>query len=271
MSDKPRVGWLHGYTMDSTTWQELWSLLPGMDHVGVDLPEHGHHADVPMPGSLPEVASWVADKLRAEGCTQVVSLSFGSAVGLQVALDHPDVARKLVLAAPTLSGMPDDKAAWAKYRLLMQELWAHGSAANVAQIWMADPPPIFAGLRRFPQAYAAMEEVVGRHRFTELRTGSMRHLADTVHTAETVSQISSDVLVMVGTNDMPRFVENARILQENVRSCRTVTIPDAGHLPILEEPALAARELAAFLDPAESGQPQTGLEALPSTPAPLEA
>ena len=37
----PAVVWIHGYTMDSSTWEELWALLPGWFHIGVDLLGHG--------------------------------------------------------------------------------------------------------------------------------------------------------------------------------------------------------------------------------------
>ena len=35
------VLWVHGYTVDSTTWDTVWSLLPEWSHYGIDLPGHG--------------------------------------------------------------------------------------------------------------------------------------------------------------------------------------------------------------------------------------
>ena len=41
VGDGPAVVWIDGYTMDSTSWSELWGLLPGWRHLGIDLPGHG--------------------------------------------------------------------------------------------------------------------------------------------------------------------------------------------------------------------------------------
>lgn len=242
-----RTAWLHGYTMDSTIWQDLWALLPGIEHVGVDLPGHGTAADTPMPAGLPALATAVADRLREEGCRRLVALSFGSCVALQVALDHPDVLDALVLAAPTLSGVPDDPAARAKYFLLYGTFRNSGPGPLMARQWMADPPGIFTGLREHQEPYERMAEVVGRHRFTELGTGAMGTMAHTVHTTEHLAALDLPVLVISGTQDMPQFRENARLLAQHAPRCQVVTIPGAGHLPLLEEPAGCADPLADFL------------------------
>jgi pimeloyl-ACP methyl ester carboxylesterase len=44
------VLWIHGYSIDSTTWAELWSLLPGWSHYGIDLPDHGASPSAVPPG-----------------------------------------------------------------------------------------------------------------------------------------------------------------------------------------------------------------------------
>lgn len=242
-----RVAWLHGYTMDSTVWHELWGHLPEVEHVGLDLPGHGAAADIPMPRGLPALAAQVADQLRAQECRTLVALSFGSCVALQVALDHPDVLDRLVLAAPTLSGVPDDPAARAKYFLLYGTLLSAGPGALMARQWMADPPGIFTGLRAHPDAYARMAEVVTRHRFTELRTGAMGAMSQTVHTTEHLAALDLPVLVVTGTEDMPQFRDNARLLAEHAPLCSTATVPGAGHLPLLEEPAACAEPVGSFL------------------------
>ncbi len=243
----PRVAWLHGYTMDATVWRDAWQTLPGLTHVGLELPGHGAAAQQPMPASLPELATDVADQLREQGCRSLVALSFGSCVAIQVALDHPDVLDRLVLGAPTLSGVPDDPAASAKFMVLFNTLRAYGPGELMARQWMADPPDIFTGLRDHPLAYQRMAEVVARHQFTELRTGAMGRLVRTVHTLEDLEALSLPLLVISGTEDMPRFRENARLLQQHAPQCEVVTVPGAGHLPLLEEPEICRGPLSGFL------------------------
>lgn len=246
-SSNGRVAWLHGYTMDSTVWADLWEELPGLTHVGIDLPGHGTEALTPMPAGLPALAATIADRLRQEGCRSLVGLSFGSAVAIQLALDHPDILDRLVLAAPTLSGVPEDPAARAKYFLLFDTFRHSGPGQLMARQWMADPPGIFTGLRSHPAAYRRMADVVARHRFTELLTGSMGAMSRTVHTADDLSRLSLPLLVVTGTEDMPRFRENASLLSEHAPDCSVTTVSGAGHLPLLEQPAACRATLSAFL------------------------
>ena len=242
-----RVAWLHGYTMDSTVWQDLWDALPDDEHIGLDLPGHGTAADVAMPAGLPDLAAAVADQLREQDCRTLVAMSFGSCVAIQVVIDHPGLLDRVVLAAPTLSGLPDDPAGSAKYFLLVHALRTSGPGPMMARQWMADPPHIFTGLRAHPLAYAHMAAVVSRHQFTELRTGAMGAMAQTVHTTEHLRALDLPVLVITGTEDMPRFQENTKLLAEHAPQCSVTTIPGAGHLPLLEEPAVCAGLLTGFL------------------------
>lgn len=241
----PGVAWLHGYTMHSGIWSPLWELLPDTRHVGIDLPRHGSAAQRPLPGSLHVLADEVADRMLHEGCRTLVGLSFGSCVALQVALDRPEVLDLLVLAAPTLAGPPDDPVARAKYLALYQLHRRTGAGAALARLWMADPPGIFAGLRAHAGPYAAMAQVVAQHPFLELVDGGMRALTTEVHTREQLEGLQVPVVVLVGTKDMPRFIENAALLADAVPRCTVHTLQGAGHLPLLEEPITSARLLAA--------------------------
>ena len=40
-NNSDKILWLHGYTGDSSIWGEIWSMLPGWYHIGIDLPGHG--------------------------------------------------------------------------------------------------------------------------------------------------------------------------------------------------------------------------------------
>ncbi len=241
------VAWVHGYTMHSGIWAQVWSALPDREHVGIDLPGHGTQAGMPMPRTLDGWADRVADQLRDSGARDLVGLSFGSAIALQVAARHPELIDRLVLAAPTLSGAPEDREARAKYFLLMMRLRELGPGPALARVWMNDPPPIFRGLRAHPARYAAMEQIVATHPFTELRTGAMRALSQTVQGPDLLASIRCPILLIVGDEDMPQFVENARTIARYAADVTTEVRPGLGHLPLLEDPAGCAPALAGFL------------------------
>ena len=241
------VAWLHGYTMSSAIWPELWELLAEREHVGIDLPGHGRRSGDPAPRTLDGWAEIVAQDLRRSGARDLVGLSFGSSIAVQVAVNHPDLVDRLILGAPTLSGVPDDREARAKYFLLMMRMGELGPGPDLAKVWMNDPPPIFRGLRAHPQRYARMHEVIARHTFSELRTGSMSALSKTAQDAELLAGLRCPVLVIVGDGDLPQFVTNAATIAASVPTARVVTLPGTGHLPLLEEPETCAPILSDFL------------------------
>lgn len=239
----PPVLWIHGYTMDSTIWEDLWELLPGWRHIGLDLPGHGRSDPMPPALSLAELASSIADVARTEGARGVVALSFGSLAAVQLVLDHPDLVDTLVLAAPTLAGAPSDPAARRRYQELLMLNAMVGVGDAIVDRWMTSPPNIFLGTERHPELRARLRAVCRRHSWAELSSGAMQHLTDHRHDPEDLARITADTLVIVGDEDMPTFVGNAQTLCRSVARCRTLTVEHAGHLPLLERPAVVAPHL----------------------------
>ncbi|MFI6897875.1 alpha/beta fold hydrolase [Streptomyces sp. NPDC050256] len=242
----PGVLWVHGYTMDSTLWRPLWELLPGLRHVGVDLPGHGG-SDPMEPGvTLPALAARLLDVARAEGTRRLVGLSFGSTVVLHMAMDAPDAADRLVLGAPTPAGGPSDPAARKRYMemLMLRRMRGAEAAEGLADLWMSAPPDIFRGTERHPALRARIRSVVARHSWAELDNGAMAALSGHVHSPDDLGHIRADTLALTGSADMPVFHANAALLAGALPHCRTGVVPDSGHLPLLERPEEVAGTIA---------------------------
>ncbi|MFG2974592.1 alpha/beta fold hydrolase [Streptomyces sp. NPDC048331] len=243
----PAVLWIHGYTMDSSTWEPLWELLPGWRHIGVDLPGHGGSDPIPAGLTLPALARQIADIVRAERAHRIVSLSYGSSVALQLAIDEPELVHALVAAAPTLAGAAPDADARRRYQQLMMLKPLAGPGERMADLWMASPPDIFRGTERHPELRAALRSVIVRHSWAELDSGAMMTLSAHRHSPADLARIQARTLVFIGDEDMPAFVRNAELLRDNVADCEVVTLPRSGHLPLLERPEAVAADLAAHL------------------------
>jgi len=71
--------------------------------IGVELQGHGHTADIERPLRFELMADDIAALIRHLGLEQVdlFGFSLGGAVGLQTAIRHPEVVRKLALASTT--------------------------------------------------------------------------------------------------------------------------------------------------------------------------
>ncbi|MFJ5547856.1 alpha/beta fold hydrolase [Streptomyces sp. NPDC093225] len=255
----PTVLWVHGYTMDATLWRPLWRLLPGLRHVGVDLPGHGGSAPLRPGTTLPEVAEQVAEVARAEGARRWVGLSFGSTVVLQMALARPDAVDRLVLGAPTPAGGPPDPAARKRYieLLMLRRMRGAAAAEQLADLWMAAPPDIFKGTEDHPELRAEIREVVARHSWAELSDGSMAGLSAHVHTEDALAAVTARTFVLTGSDDMPVFHANAAMLSRVLPACVAQLVPSAGHLPLLEQPWTVAAPLLDHLSAprTDDGQP----------------
>lgn len=80
-------------------------LLPGLARarqvIGFDLQGHGRTADIDRPLSLEQMADDTAAAIRQLSIERadIFGYSMGAGVALQIAIRHPDVVRKLVLAS----------------------------------------------------------------------------------------------------------------------------------------------------------------------------
>jgi 3-oxoadipate enol-lactonase len=243
----PTVLWLHGYTMDSTCWEQLWDRLPGWRHVGVDLPGHGRSGPMGTGWTLADLAARLAAVVEQEQAYRVVSLSFGSCVALQLAIDEPRLVRRLVLGAPTIAGAPDQPGTAQRYKELMMLRRMGAPAEAITDRWMQSPPDIFAGTRRHPELRGRLRETISRHAWSELDSGAMRSIAASVHTDSQLRGLAAKTLVVIGAEDMPSFVDNAERLRRTVPAVSVLRLPAAGHLCLIERPDGVAGALAEHL------------------------
>ena len=238
--------WLHGYTMSSRVWDEVWDQLPEWEHVGVDLPGHGASPPVD-PGDLPALGRRISRLARAVEARHVVALSFGTLIALQAALEDPTAFASMTLAAPARAGGPDDPAARLRYVQLADLYRQFGPGPHMTALWLRSPPHIFTGLRRFPERFARVSEVIAEHRWLELGDARTARIAETPHDPERLAGITASVLILRGEAELPAFVRCARIIRDAVPGAREVVLPGLGHLPLLEEPKAAAEEIGRHL------------------------
>jgi pimeloyl-ACP methyl ester carboxylesterase len=93
---------LHGAYMTIETMGEIVpSLAESRQVIAVELQAHGHTADIDRPLTYEHMADDVAALLRHLGIEQadVFGFSTGGGVALQLAIRHPEVVRKLVVAS----------------------------------------------------------------------------------------------------------------------------------------------------------------------------
>jgi len=234
----PRVLWLHGYTLDSTSFQTMWSLLPGYRHYGVDLPGHGRSAPIAPGETLRTLGRRVADFCRAEDIEHLVALSFGTLTATQVVIEAPDLFASVTLAAPSLAGGPQDPEVGRTYARLGALYHSVGPGPALTDTWMN--AIAWRGVEKQPELQREMRRLVERHRWSELRDWGMQRLLQPPQTAEQLGRVQSPALVLIGELDLPAFHACADILQRCLPRCRRVTLAETGHLCMLESPRPSA-------------------------------
>lgn len=243
----PTVVWIHGYTMTSAIWKDIWPQLPGFRHVGVDLPGHGRSWSMTPETTLADLAAAVAEVLATEQATRLVALSMGTMVAFEVAIRKLHPLSRLAVVAPALVGMPAADGTAERYRLLTRLRKAGISGSGLTDLWMSSPPAIFAGLRRNPAAFDEVRRIVGDHDWAELAFGGPAAFYRDRQELADLPGSAADLLVVAGDEDMPEFRELGQDLARGVAGAQLVTLPGLGHLPLLECPDRVIPLLRDFL------------------------
>ena len=242
---KPFVVLVHGAGMDHTVWQQQSRYLAhhGWNVLAVDLPGHGASDGAPL-DSVEALADWVAALLDATGIAEaaLVGHSLGALTALEAAARHPGKVAKLALlgVTPTMPVHDDLLSAAESGDPLAVELivgWGFGKRAhkggNVAPgIWMTGgggrllehaPPGVLGTDLAAANAYA----------------GGL----------DAAAKVSCPTLLLLGAADRMTPVRGAAPLQSAIADCRTVVLPDAGHMMMIEAPRATLRALIGFLGP----------------------
>jgi pimeloyl-ACP methyl ester carboxylesterase len=172
----------------------------------------------------------MAALLGAVGTEQAVLMghSLGGYLSLSFHVEHADRIRALVLVG-TGPGYrnPEARAGWnrqAEERALHFE--QHGLAG-------LDSPEAHGGRHRSAKGLAlAARGILAQHDGLVM---------------EDLANIRVPTLIVVGADDAP-FLGASEYMEKRIAGSRRVVIPDAGHMPNLDQPELFGKVLGEFLD-----------------------
>jgi pimeloyl-ACP methyl ester carboxylesterase len=245
--DGDRILWIHGYSLDSRIWHELWCRLDGWTHIGIDLPGHGHSAPAPPGVDLVPLARVIGRFAKDQNVRHLVGLSFGGMVALQVAIEFPDVFASMVLGAPALGGGPQDRRIQALNLELSRMYHALGHGPWLTDLWLTWPSDIFTGASKQPALWRRLREIAGEHAWTELADRRMQRLTSHRQDATELRRIRAASLVLVGDEDAAAFKRCAELIRRAIPACRRVYLEHTGHLTLLERAATVHSMIDAHL------------------------
>lgn len=244
-ADAPAVVLLHGYTADRAVWQRFAKHLLRDHRVVVpELAGHGASGFTSGTGfSAPAQAERVAAVMGHLGIERahVAGNSMGGFVAATLALAHPERVASLLLSDAVGVASPEPSEAELRIRegdnpFLLDDV---ADFPAFYAMTMARPPYVPG----FVRAAIAADYVARRDDHEEIFTD----LFGVATLDDRLDEISVPTLVMWGEQDRLVHPSTAQVWADGIAGARTVTYPDAGHMPMLELPGRAAADYRAFL------------------------
>jgi pimeloyl-ACP methyl ester carboxylesterase len=239
---------IHGHSADLRLWEpQVPALLgDGWRVVRYDVRGHGR-SSVPATGY-----SWehyladlrgLLDHLRVERA-HLAGISMGGAIALQLALEEPGRVASLALLDSALPGFAYSPQFEDDIERLREAVRADGPRAALERHWLTHP--IFDGVRRHPERFAALRRMVLAYPAADY-LDEAEYAPPERPAIERLHEVQAPALVIVGELDLPDFRIIADILAENLPRARKLVVPGAGHLPSLEHPEEVNPALLSFL------------------------
>lgn len=259
MLDKPALAKLH-YRIDGAggRWVTLAHSLAadlalldgttkslvagGFQVLRFDIRGHGR-SEVPAgPYAMSALAADVAALLAELGIarTHFVGVSLGAMIGMTLALEHPGIIDRLVVADSTAGYAADGHQGW-RDRIAAVE--AGGMVAiqqGTLSRWFTD------GFReRNPEVVARIGAMIPATPAAGWIGCAQAILGYDIHSR--LGDIACPTLVMVGAEDHATPPAMAEALASRIPDAALVVLPDAAHQSLIEQPELFDRHVLDFL------------------------
>lgn len=243
--DAPPLLLVHSLGTSNAIWDtQVAALRRSFYVIRFDLRGHGLTTATPGPYDIAMLARDALAVLDSLGIASahVAGISIGGLIAQSLTVQAPARVRSLILVDTALAFQPPEN-----YRDRAARVRADGIAPladGVIARWVTPAfleAPETTGLRTMllrtpPEGYAACAEAIGAADFTE-----------------TSRSIRARTLVVVGAEDEATPPSSAEALRDAIPGADLVVLPNAAHIPTVEQPlavlAAMTRFLAATLDP----------------------
>lgn len=287
----PPALYVHGLGGSSLNWSALMPLLHDVvDSEAVDLPGFGNSpppddGDYSITAHARAVIRYL--EVSGRGPVHLFGNSLGGAVTTRVAAVRPDLVRTLTLVSPALpelrvqrTAVPTGLLAVPGIALLFtritREWTAEQRVRGVLKLCYGDPARVSP--EGFRDAVREMERRLRLPYFWDAMARSARGLVNAYTLGgqqglwRQAERVLAPTLLVYGGRDQLVGFRMAQRSARAFRDSRLVTLPDAGHVAMMEYPetvALAFRELLMqatdSADEGDTGQP--GAQGAPGPPA----
>ena len=238
---------LHGYPLNNAMWAPQYSDLYDLARIiAPDFPGHGSSDPIEEDYPIALLARQCLDLLDGLGITQPIivgGLSMGGYVALELYRQAPERIKGMILAATTHTA---DTVAIQSIRESQATQIRHGRLPTLIDETL---PKLFSPttLEENQELVTYIRDVMG-HTDPQGAIGSLRAMKTRPDSTKTLASISVPTLVIHGEDDQLIPTEAAQSMAKLIPNAELHILPDAGHLPNLEQPDIFNDIVASFLN-----------------------
>lgn len=235
---------VHGFPLHRGIWKGQLDPLAALGRViAFDLPGFGQASTLRAPESIEGLTALVDSSAHAIASPAAVLLghSLGGYVALQQYADHPERVRALILV-DTRSEADTEEAYQQRHDTIAQlrqngpGTFAVQTARNLLSASHAQDPDLFSTVLQITRS-APVPALVS----------TLLALSNRPDYTEFLSEVRVPTLVLWGEDDRTIPPEQTQKLVERIEGAKGVGIPNAGHLPFLENPTAFNQAVTEFL------------------------
>lgn len=242
----PTLLLVHGFPLDHTMWaQQLDGLSDICRVIAPDLRGFGQStggADVLTMETLADDLAAFLDRLDIREPVAFCGLSMGGYIAWQFMRRHAERVWRLILC--DTRAVADSEEAARGRRQTAQRVLAEGSQVVADSM---EPRLFCEQTRRDNGALVAAARQVMLAARPATVAAALRGMAERPDVSGDLPQIDKPTLVICGQHDVISTVDEMRGLATAMPHARFVVVPDAGHMPPLEQPARFNAALREFL------------------------
>jgi pimeloyl-ACP methyl ester carboxylesterase len=241
---------VHAGFVDSGMWDAQWEAFAQRYRViRFDMRGYGKSDTVKAPVSRRDDLYRLLKHLKVERA-HLLGCSMGGEQVLDLALEHPELAKSLVLVSAVPSGF-EMQGPPPPLVLEMMEAAQSGDTAKTSElqirIWVdgpsRQPEQVDAAVR---QRAAEMNRIpVERGTWAKADMQPLNPLDPPA--VGRLSEVNVPTLVIAGAFDDPEILRAADVLAAEIPNAQQVIIPDGAHVPNMEQPELFNRAVLDFL------------------------
>ncbi|MBI1376203.1 MAG: alpha/beta fold hydrolase [Frankiales bacterium] len=248
----PTVVLLHAFPLDSRLWEDVVDPLAdaGWAVVVPDLRGFGESAygeegpeDEPSLGAMAHDVLGILDRVGVSNAV-VAGISLGGYVAMELLRQDP--SRVAGLALIDTKGTADTEQARANRLTVAEQVLAAGSTEALARAML----PTLLGATTHATRPGVVERVRGWILDADPRAvaWTQRAMAARPDSLADLASLAAPSLVLWGEEDETSSRAEQDLMVASLRDARLVTVPGAGHLTVVEDPAAVSAALVEFLD-----------------------